>query len=155
MRITIQLIPTMPLTRLLANLLKRQPLTRLLTRRCRRRLLGRSGQGVDDFTGLGVVEFFAGLVLDGVGVRLQALNLVAQLQVFLLEILDLLLYWRSSARFCCQAERPSLPLTTCQVMSSARPMAMAVPAGRHARCAQASMRLRSGTRAGRGARFSA
>ena len=49
------------------------------------------GEGVDDFAGFGVMEFFAGFVLDGVGAGFQAVDLLAELGVFLLDVFDLFL----------------------------------------------------------------
>src|SRR3954469_17503578 len=46
----------------------------------------------------------------------------------------------SSTRFCCQTERPCLPLTTCQVSRSASTTASTLPAGRHTRAAASTIR---------------
>jgi len=57
--------------------LNRKPL--LLARWLRLLLCGGSvGQGVDHFAGLGVVELFARLMLNGVGIGLEPVNLLAQ-----------------------------------------------------------------------------
>ena len=54
-----------------------------------RLFLGVGRKGVDHFAGLGVVEFFASLVLDGVGIRLESIDVLAEAGVFLLEVLNL------------------------------------------------------------------
>src|SRR3954465_4002866 len=46
----------------------------------------------------------------------------------------------SSTRFCCQTERPCLPLTTCQVRKRASMAASTLPAGRQARAAASAIR---------------
>ena len=51
----------------------------------------RSGQGVDDFAGLGVMELFAGFMLDGAGAGFETIDVVAKVSVLLLEVLDLFL----------------------------------------------------------------
>ena len=48
-------------------------------------------QGVDHFAGLGVVQLLARLVLDGVRIGLEPLDVIAQSRIFLLQILNLLL----------------------------------------------------------------
>jgi hypothetical protein len=47
------------------------------------------GERVDHFAGLGVVELFAGFVLDGFGIGLEVLDAVAQAGVVAFQILDL------------------------------------------------------------------
>ena len=90
-------------------------------------------QRVDHLARLGVVQLFARLVLDRIGVRLQPLDLLAQLRVLLSMSLISFCSARSSARFCCHTESPCLPLITCHISSGASPTASTVPAGRHSR----------------------
>jgi hypothetical protein len=52
---------------------------------------GRVRKGIDDLTGARVVQLFARLVLDGVGVALQVVYVLVQSLVFLLELQHLLL----------------------------------------------------------------
>ncbi len=52
---------------------------------------GVRGQVDDHLAGLGVMQFFPRLALNFLGVRLQALDLLAHLLVFLLQVLDFLL----------------------------------------------------------------
>src|SRR6185437_3612547 len=53
--------------------------------------LRRRRKGVNHLAGPGIAQFLARLVLDGVGIRLQVLDAVAKLGVFLLQCLDFLL----------------------------------------------------------------
>jgi hypothetical protein len=46
-------------------------------------------QGVDDFAGTRVVETCAGLVLDGIGVVLQVVDVLLHAVIFYLQLLDL------------------------------------------------------------------
>jgi len=56
-----------------------------------RRLLRIGRQRVDHLAGLGLVEFLPGFVLYGVGVRLEAVDVLAEMRVLLLKVPDLLL----------------------------------------------------------------
>jgi hypothetical protein len=53
--------------------------------------LRRVGHIDDDFAGLGVVELLARFAFNGIGVRIQMIDVLAHLRIFLLQILDLLL----------------------------------------------------------------
>ena len=53
--------------------------------------MGIRRQGVDDLAGLGVVELFARFMLDGVGAVLEAVYVIAQVRIFLLQIFDFVL----------------------------------------------------------------
>lgn len=48
-------------------------------------------QSINHFAGLGVVELLARFALNGIRVRIQMIDVLAHLRIFLLQILDLLL----------------------------------------------------------------
>ena len=87
---------------------------------------------VDNLAGLGVVKFSRASRSMAWGSDLSSRSARAG-ALLLLKTVDLLAQLLVFKRFCCQTDRPCLPLTTCKVSRSASATASTLPAGRTAR----------------------